>query len=217
MRGLPSGVGKFIVIEGPDYCGKGTQSRLLVNYLLDHPKDRGQKSFSVVATREPTGSPFGRRIRELFASLKDPKSEAETITQLFFQDRRWHIDNMILPGLKHAHVVCDRFMYSTIAYQQAQGIDLRYLLEEQRSFIIPHLTILILPSVEQMIKRKAAERDRPYEEVFEKSHDFMAEVRGNYARMKEWLPDHNIVVLDGDRTPQEIFEDVKREVDKVLF
>ena len=218
MPKVPARVGKFIVIDGPDYCGKGTQTRRLVSYLLDHPLDRAAKGISVLATREPTGSQYGRRIRELFATLNDPKSRGEEIAQLFLQDRRLHLEKMVIPNLEqNVHVICDRYMYSTIAYQQAQGVDLHYLIDQQKTFLVPDVAIIILPSVAEIVKRKAAERNRPYDEVFEKSHAFIEQVRENYTKMKEWLPQHNIIMIDGDRTPEAIFEDIKKLVDKVVF
>ncbi|MEK6822783.1 MAG: dTMP kinase, partial [Nanoarchaeota archaeon] len=210
--------GKFITIDGPDYCGKGTQTRLLVSHLLDNEHDKKHKLTTVLATREPFNSPFGLQLRRLLATTTDPAAKANEFADLFIADRRVHLDNLILPSLNQgAIVVCDRYMYSTIAYQHAQGIPVRDLLTKQATFWIPDVSIIILPSVENIIKRKSAERNRPYEEVFEKSSEFTKNVRSNYTRMREWLPDHNIVMVDGDRTPQEIFNDIRTIVDKVVF
>lgn len=209
--------GKFIVIDGPDYCGKGTQCRLLVPYLMDHPSDKTAKRITVLATREPSNSDYGMHIRDMLAAEADPKENAAKFANLFIEDRKMHLQNQVLPALENgAVVVSDRYMYSTIAYQAAQGIDPQTLIQRQTLFCVPDLSIII-PSLETIIKRKAAAKERSYEEVFEKQHAFMAAVRDNYVLMKDWLPGHNLIYVDGNRSIENVFGDIKHFVDKVVF
>ena len=67
--------GKFIVFEGLDFCGKGTQIRLINDYLMSHPADDKLKLISVLSTRNPSNSIHTMQIRDVLQSestvLKD--------------------------------------------------------------------------------------------------------------------------------------------------
>ncbi len=208
--------GKFIVIDGPDVCGKGTQCSRLAAYLMSYPADK-HKQFDVWHTREPWHSQQGKRIRVLLETAAAPTAElGKELTTLYIQDRIEHL-RVILPMLdKGTHVLSDRYMYSTIAYQGAQGIPMDDLLLPQAMFRVPDLAIILLTSTEESIKRKAAARDRPYDEVFEKSHGFMEKVHANYARMAEMLPSHKLIYVDGNQERDAVYNDIKSRVDAVL-
>lgn len=101
----------FIVFEGIDGSGKSTQAKHLARYF---------KSVSIptVLTSEPSDSPAGLRIRSLESRL-DPELESE----LFMEDRRHHVKNVILPSLAKGYtVICDRYVYSSAAYQGSRGV-----------------------------------------------------------------------------------------------
>jgi len=107
--------GILIAIEGIDGTGKSTQLKL----LADHLRGRG---FEVVETREPTGGHYGRKIRKLYANRHEYTLEEEL--DLFIQDRKQHVRELVEPSLKAGKVVLtDRYFYSTAAYQGAAGID----------------------------------------------------------------------------------------------
>ncbi|NQU42245.1 dTMP kinase, partial [bacterium] len=72
--------GKLIVVEGIDGAGKTTQCERLVEALRAHGWD-------VERLREPTDSPYGRRIRELARSGRDEVTVDEEL-DLFIQDRQ---------------------------------------------------------------------------------------------------------------------------------
>ncbi len=100
--------GKFITLEGIDGAGKSTHHGWLVEAL----RARGK---TVVATREPGGTPLGEKLRELL--LTEPM-HLETEALLMFAARREHIHKVILPALMRGDwVVCDRFSDATFAYQ----------------------------------------------------------------------------------------------------
>ncbi|MGA1794077.1 MAG: dTMP kinase, partial [Thermoplasmatota archaeon] len=79
----------FIVIEGIDGCGKGTQARLLFEHLKGLGKD-------VVLTAEPTKGPLGKLIRE---HLQEPFLDDEALALLFAADRIEHLERVIRPAL----------------------------------------------------------------------------------------------------------------------
>lgn len=107
--------GRLLVIEGIDGTGKTTFSRNLYERLQ-------KMGIPVILTFEPTMGTYGRRLRDSFsrASRLDAKEELE----LFLKDRKEHVSNLIRPALEQGKfIVCDRYYFSTIAYQGARGID----------------------------------------------------------------------------------------------
>jgi dTMP kinase len=126
--------GQLIAFEGIDGTGKSTQIKLLAEFL------RGQGR-RVVLTREPTDSSYGRRIRELYVSRNaTPEEELE----LFIQDRKLHVKELIRPALNAGRIVLtDRYYYSTAAYQGANGLDPQDILARNSFAPRPDLVILL--------------------------------------------------------------------------
>jgi dTMP kinase len=113
----------FIVFEGIDGAGKSTQAKLLARRLSD-------LGIPVLLTAEPSDGPAGQIIRSLTTRL-----EAEEEARLFTEDRRDHVDRVILPSLAEERtVICDRYVYSSVAYQGARGVDQAAILAAQRAF-----------------------------------------------------------------------------------
>jgi len=107
--------GKFIVIDGPDGSGKGTQLDRLGAWL-------GAQSTPVVRARDPGGTVIGDRIRHVLLGYDladmDPACEA----LLFMASRAQLVAEIVRPALaRGAIVLCDRFISATCAYQVAAG------------------------------------------------------------------------------------------------
>jgi len=142
--------GFFICIEGIDGCGKTTHARLLVENLR-------KLGYDAVYTTEPTDGKIGSFIREyLFEGEKRYSSIVEAL--LFAADRVEHVEGEIKPALKQGKiVVSDRYVYSSLAYQSAAGLDLEWIKALNKWIIPPDLALLIdVPPEEalQRIKRK---------------------------------------------------------------
>lgn len=107
--------GRFVTFEGIDGAGKSTHIDTLAAAL----RARGR---TVLATREPGGTPLAERLRELV--LVEPM-DAITETLLIFAARRDHLQRVIEPALARGEVVlCDRFTDATFAYQGGgRGVD----------------------------------------------------------------------------------------------
>ncbi len=100
--------GKFVTLEGIDGAGKSSH----VEFLRSRIAARGA---AVAVTREPGGTPFGEKLREVVLHHPAPPL-AEAIAM--FADRSAHIAEMIEPALAAGTwVLCDRFSDSTYAYQ----------------------------------------------------------------------------------------------------
>lgn len=132
--------GVFITFEGGEGAGKSTQIERLRRRLE-------QRGLTVVATREPGGSPGAEVVRRLLLSgkVRELGSEAEAI--LFAAARADHVDRTIAPALAAGSwVLCDRFTDSTRVYQGEAGVDPALLEALERVAVgkaRPDLTILI--------------------------------------------------------------------------
>ena len=167
--------GRFISFEGTEGVGKTTA----IEQLCARLQARG---IDYLRTREPGGSPFAERLREI---LLDPNTVINDDTELLlmFAARCDHMQQVILPALQRGTwVICDRFTDSTVAYQgfgRADGdaivrakID---MLIEQFVVQLPELTLwLDLPVLEGMAranKRSAADRfEQQATEFFTRVH-----------------------------------------------
>lgn len=144
-RSLPHGF--LVALEGIDGTGKSTQVTRLTSAF------RAQ-GYDVVALREPTSSPWGRRLRETMATgrrLATPSQELE----LFLQDRRYDVAAHIKPALAACQLVLmDRYYFSNMAYQGALGIDPEMIRRLNEVFApIPDLVCLLLISPAQALER----------------------------------------------------------------
>jgi len=199
--------GLFIALEGGDGAGKSTQARLLRAWLegLGH---------TVVMTREPGGTEFGRTVRELVLHGGHVAPRAEAL--LFAADRAHHVETLVRPALARGDVVItDRYMDSSIAYQGAGrdlGVDeVRELNVWATGGLPPALTVLIDLSAAVGRARRGGVHDRLEAEADE----FHGAVREHFLALAEANPDRYLVV-DGERSPEEIHELVRARVATLL-
>ena len=134
MKRLVPG-GFLLAIEGIDGAGKSVQAKAAGAALAD-------RGFEVVLTREPTGGPWGRLLRESASKGRlSPQDELDA----FLKDREEHVRTLIRPSLAAGKVVItDRYYFSTVAYQGARGFDPEDLLRRNEAIAIePDLLVLI--------------------------------------------------------------------------
>lgn len=138
----------FIVLEGLDGAGTTTQTALLVQHL----QGRGHV---VVSTREPTGGPVGRLIRQTLRSEEGAPSVA-TLPWLFAADRAHHLDSLIEPTLADGGwVVSDRYLHSSLAYQSLT-LPLDQVHALNATFRVPDLTVFLDVPVGECLRRIGA-------------------------------------------------------------
>ena len=195
--------GRFIVFEGMDGSGKTTQTRL----LAQHWQDMGRR---VVLTAEPTDLPTGRALRAALSG-KDKKSECE-MAALFVEDRIAH-NNAPEVGLRAllesgVDVICDRYYYSTLAYQ-GQSTDYEWVKGMNLScpdILQPDLCIYLDLLPTQSLERIRAGRDSV--EIYE-NEETLERVRNTFLRVIEDLRARDrIAVVNAYRTPEEIAAEI---------
>jgi dTMP kinase len=189
----------FIAFEGIDGSGKSTQVKLLKEKL----EAAGLK---VYTTCEPTDSPMGKMIREIFSH----KIEADhrTIAALFVADRLDHLlnkTNGILKMLEDGYtVITDRYYLSSYAYQSPY-MDLNWVIQANSlsaDLLRPDLNIYIDISPEISIER--LNKGRTSIELYE-TLDNLKNVRGKYFEIIELLKnEERVFITDGNQDPDTI-------------
>lgn len=196
--------GKFIAIEGLDGCGATTQALKISRYC-----NNSQKLCHL--THEPTNNVIGGIIKGyLDGDLK--MSSPASLQLLFAADRANHLDREIIPKLKDGiNIITDRYFLSSIAYGSLDISDDKWLYNINDQFLIPDLTILIKTSAKTCAQR--IKDNRLSVELFE-NEDKLQKVWENYESLSKKYP--NIIVIDGEKPEEEVFENIKAEIDKVI-
>ena len=126
--------GYLIVIEGIDGTGKSTQATMLAEALRKSGRE-------VVQSFEPTNGPWGKKLRD---SATTGRLSIEDELEYFINDRREHVEQLIIPTIKSGGIVIlDRYYFSTMAYQGARGIDPEAIRVRNETFA-PQPDILII-------------------------------------------------------------------------
>ena len=203
--------GIFIVLDGIDGSGKSEMAKLLHNYLFSK-----SKSYRILTTREPTNGTYGREIRDILAKEKDPHQNAEKLLELFIKDRGDHLKNTIIPFLNKSNdsevniVICDRYYYSSIAFQVAQGLDKEIVIKKNKNFLKPDVVLIMDVKPDVALERIKHRKKEKFEQL-----EFMGKLREKFLELPELLED-NLKIIDSSGAPNEVFEDIKKEVDKLF-
>ena len=201
----------FIVLDGMDGSGKSEMVKLLHNYLFSK-----SKRYRILTTREPTNGIYGKKIRDILASEDDPHKNAKKLLALFINDREEHLKNTIIPFLNKSNgdevniVLCDRYYHSTIAFQATQGLDIKMLIEINKKFLKPDITFIMDVKPEVALERIKHRKKEKFEKL-----EFMNKLRERFLELPKFLKEY-IKVIDASKDPSGVFEDIRREVDKLL-
>jgi dTMP kinase len=199
--------GLFLAFEGGDGAGKSTQLGLLRDWL----EGLGR---TVVVTREPGGTPFGRHVRDLVLHGDHVAPRAEAL--LFAADRAHHVETLVRPALERGEVVLtDRYLDSSVAYQGA-GRDLgadevRALSMWATRGLLPDLTVVLDVLPETGRSRRGDVHDRLESEP----DDFHRRVRGHFLDLAAREP-ARYLVLPADGTREDIHAAVRERVAALL-
>jgi dTMP kinase len=172
--------GRLIVFEGLDQSGKQTQSELLRDALTAGGQRVRLLSFPDYDTA------IGEEIRRALGGERDYGPD---VMQLLYVANRYEYRAEIERGLAEGVIfVCDRYLASSVAYGEAQGLDPAWLLTIQQNLPAPDLTCLLDIAPERAAARKVADRDK-----YERDLALLGRVRESYLRQSAsgW------VVMDG--------------------
>jgi dTMP kinase len=195
---MPAGL--LIVFEGLDQSGKQTQAEGLRDAVHTRGRECVLLSFPDYMTK------IGQEISEALHGGRD--YAADTLQLLYIANRyekRGEIESALARG---AVIVCDRYMASSVAYGEAQGLDAEWLTDTQRFLPHPDLTIVLDIDPATAVRRKSAGRDK-----YERDLALLSRVRTSYhrqARQDGWL------LLDGDRPKAAVMADVTKAVATLL-
>ena len=184
--------GLLIAFEGLDQSGKQTQAEALRDHVTARGRECRLLSFPDYAT--PIGAEIGRALH----GERDYEPDAMQLLYVANRyEKRAHIQAWLGQGMI---LLCDRYLASSIAYGEAQGLDAAWLADIQRFLPRPDLTILLDIAPETAVRRKAAGRDR-----YERDLALLGRVRESYRRQAaagHWLH------LDGERPKADVAADV---------
>jgi len=186
----------LIAFEGLDQSGKETQARHLRAVL-----ERGGRRVHALSFPDYE-TPIGA---EIARALAGEREFGPDVLQLLYVANRMEykprIDRWLAAG---DVVVCDRYRASSLAYGEAQGVDITWLDDVQRVLPQADVTVLLDIAPETAVARKADGRDR-----FERDLSLLARVRASYRRQAAaptW------VLIDAERPKEEVALAVEQAV-----
>ena len=192
--------GFLVAFEGLDQSGKQTQAERVRDYVTARKRECRLLSFPDYETA--IGS-------EIAKALHGEREYSADVMQLMYvanrYERRAEMARWLQEGLV---LVSDRYLASSIAYGEAQGLDPRWLEELQKFLPAPSLTIMLDIAPDTAVQRKAVDRDR-----YERDLAMQAGVRDSYRRQAaadDWLR------LDGERPRDAVSADVVTAVETRL-
>lgn len=207
----------FITFEGIDGCGKTTQVELLENHLKE-------KGFSVLVTREPGGTEFAEKCRDL---LKNYGDQISPITQAFLISaaRRDFYENFLKPNLKKVnYIISDRYIDSFIAYQMfGQKVHpecIKKLEYFSTNKCLPDLTFFLDIEPQTALERIV---DRNQKDHFDNEKiDFFEKVRNGYKQLSyremcyvNHVPYKRFVTIDATNNIRAIHNIVLNSIDDI--
>jgi len=200
--------GKYIVIEGNDGTGKSTQVEKIRERL-------SEQAIESIEFHEPAGTPTADAIRTI---IKNGDLERDGITNLLlFTAARHEIWREARKQLKlGVWVVAARNYYSTLAYQGfGEGLSVSLIEKTTRTFtderyMSPDLAVILALEHEARAGRITIRGDLKNPDTFE-SRDitFQNQVNTGYHRI---ATDHNLDVIDADRSIDDVTQDIWKKV-----
>jgi dTMP kinase len=189
------GKGFFICVEGLDGCGKTTQAKLLV--------DRLKVGYNAVYTAEPSQGNVGQFIKEYCLDVGQ-RGSSVIEALLFAADRYEHVEKEIMPALNRGElVISDRYLYSSLAYQGAAGVDLNWIRQINKHAMKPDLAVFIDVHPETVVQRL-----KPRKSVME-NLETQRRVREVYMRFVE---SGELTLVDGNASKEKVGEELLRMV-----
>lgn len=198
--------GKFIAFEGGDGSGKSTILEMIYDYLVSN-------GIKCIKTREPGGIKISEDIRSIILDTKNTEMDRKTEALLYAAARRQHLVEKVIPELnKGTIVLCDRFIYSSLAYQgYARGIDIKEISQINKFAVgeyMPDLNVLFDVSPEVGLSRINKNKNREVNRLDLEKIDFHKKVMEGYYKLVEENND-KFVIINAEKSIDEVFNEVK--------
>jgi dTMP kinase len=201
--------GRFLVLDGPDGCGKSSQTRMLMDWLQS-------QGVPAVGFRDPGATVIGERIREILLSPAHEVMITPTEVLLYMAARAQLWSEKIKPALSEGKcVVLDRWLSSTCAYQGYAGeFGMEKVIEIARDSlerVWPDLTVILDVDLKTAAQRLQRELDR----MERKGDNYHSRVREGFLRLAEGRPD--FAVVDATGSVEAVHKEVVRVVQKLSY
>ncbi len=203
--------GMFITLEGGEGVGKSTNILFIKNQLE-------AAGISVIMTREPGGTEFAEKIRQLLLENREEIVSEQAELLLMFAARAQHIHHVIQPALSQGQwVLCDRFTDATYAYQGGgRKMDMNmieWLENKVQGALRPDLTILLDAPV--AIGMDRANKRGKLDRFESEQQTFFENVRAAYLKRAQQKPDQ-IRVINADQSLDRVKNEIGFEIQQLL-
>jgi len=197
--------GAFVVLDGPEGCGKTTQARRLAERLAS-------AGVACALVRDPGSTRIGEQIRRILLEPEHREMAMRCEMLLYMAARAQMTSELIRPALQAGKlVICDRFISSTLAYQLGgEGLtaaDIRAVGDVATGGRWPDLTIILDMPVEASLARLQRSRDR----IEQRGDEYHRRVRQNYLDQAAADP-AGYRVIAADRTVDDVHASIWAEV-----
>ncbi|HTQ38655.1 MAG TPA: dTMP kinase [Pirellulales bacterium] len=199
----------FFSFDGIDGGGKSTQIALFCDWLREG-------GHTVVACRDPGGTPLGEAVRNLLLDRQDLAISRMSEMLLYMAARAQLVEHVIQPALAAGSiVVSDRFLLANVVYQgHAGGLDVQQLWEIGQFITLgiePDLTFLLdMPPAAAQLRIQ-----RQLDRMEQHGDDFRQRLRTGFLAEAARRPDR-IVVIDANRTVEQVQGDIRTAAQKIL-
>jgi len=203
----------FIVLEGVNGAGKST----LQSGLAEHLRKTGQK---VLCTREPGGTTLGKELRGILQEGRVGRINERAELLLFAADRAEHVEQVIKPSLEKGElVICDRYFYSTTAFQgYGRGINtdlIQRINEAAIGGVLPDVVLLLDLDPAAGLARNKIPGSSKADTFEQESLEFHKRIREGFLAIADASPSP-FVVIDASKDPQEVLKEGLAIVERIL-
>lgn len=201
--------GKFVVFEGLDGAGTTTQLNMLANWLREH-------GVAIETTSEPTGGPIGGVLRQAIDRRAELAPEALALA--FAADRVDHLFNPV-NGINRwlaagTWVLCDRYLFSSLAYQSVDGLPIDWLIEINKFAHAPDVTIFVDTDTDVCMDRINSRSQK--DELYHIDSRLRATV-GVYRKIiANGSLTGQLMLVDGNNKPEDVFGEMIHQFDSWL-
>lgn len=201
--------GKFIVLDGPDGCGKTTQTKLLIQWL-------GEQAVPTETFRDPGDTAIGEKIRQILLNPEHITMSTSAEVLLYMAARAQLWEEKIAPALTQQRcVILDRWLSSTCAYQgYAGGFGIKQIIKlatDSLKMPWPDLTIILDVDLKTSANRLSGRPDR----MEAKPRQYHQKVREGFLELVH--QQKNFLIVDAAGDIEKVHKKILQLISEVSF